>query len=590
MSLFATKSIESLKVEAAASGEHTLKRVLGPFNLVTLGIGAIIGTGIFVLTGQAAAAYAGPGIVLSMVLAGLASALAALCYSEFASTVPIAGSAYTYGYATLGEFVAWIIGWDLILEYALGSATVAVGWSGYVMSFLHDVGIQFPALLSAAPGTKVFLADGTVVTAVFNLPAVLIIAAVTCLLVIGIKESANVNSVIVVVKVAVVVLVIVVGAFFVVAANWHPFIPPNQGEFGKYGLSGIMRGAGVIFFAYIGFDAVSTAAQEAKNPSRDMPIGILGSLVVCTILYVLVSGVMVGLVPFTQLGVAAPMAVAIDAAKANATGSALAGIVNIMPFLVKLGAIAGLSSVMVVMLLGQPRIFYSMAKDGLLPPWAKKVHPRFRTPYVTTIVTGVAVGFAAGFTPIRILGELVSIGTLMAFVIVSIGIIFLRYRRPELERPFRTPLVPAVPILSALVSLSLMYSLPNDTWARLIVWMAIGLILYFAYGYGHSLIRPVSAVRAAAVRARVLLCALGFLLGGYLGFLFRPAASSGQLPFGSVFELGAGLSAADTTVARTSLLTMVGAAVVFGLIGIAVAAIVWKVPPSEAAAASPNRR
>ncbi len=498
MSLFATKSIDQLKAEAQQTGEHSLKRVLGPVNLVTLGIGAIIGTGIFVLTGQAAATYAGPAIVLSMVLAGFASALAGLCYAEFASTVPIAGSAYTYGYATLGEFFAWIIGWDLILEYALGAATVAVGWSGYVVSFLHDFGIQFPAAISAAPGTPVPLADGSTVTAVFNLPAVLITALVTILLVIGIKESANVNSAIVVVKVAVVILVILAGSMFINSANWTPFIPPNTGEFGQYGWSGILRGAGVIFFAYIGFDAVSTAAQEARNPQKDMPTGILGSLVVCAILYVLVSGVMVGLVPYTQLGVAAPMAVAIDAARAQAADTTWSGLINAMPFLVKLGAIAGLSSVMVVMMLGQPRIFYSMANDGLLPAWAKKVHPRFRTPHVTTIVTGVAVAIAAGFTKISILGELVSIGTLLAFVIVSIGIIILRNKRPDLERPFRTPMVPFVPALSALVSLALMAGLPGDTWLRLIVWMVIGIVLYFSYGYRHSEVRrQVAAGRAA---------------------------------------------------------------------------------------------
>ena len=487
MSIFATKSIEQLKAESEATGEHSLKRVLGPTNLVTLGIGAIIGTGIFVLTGQAAAQYAGPGIVLSMVVAGVASALAGLCYSEFASTVPIAGSAYTYGYATLGEFIAWIIGWDLILEYALGGATVAVGWSGHLTSFLHDfLGITIPASLASAPCTIV-PAAGCNPDAYLNLPAVLIAIAVTVLIVIGIKESANVNSVIVVIKVAVVLIVILGGAAYVNSANWQPIIPPNTGHFGEYGWSGVLRGAGVIFFAYIGFDAVSVAAQEAKNPQRDMPIGILGSLVVCTILYILVSGVMVGLVPYREmLGSPAPMVVAIRAAEAASGGSTL---LRIMTMLVELGAIAGLSSVMVVLMMAQPRIFYSMSRDGLLPPFARKIHPRFRTPHITSIITGVIVALAAGFTPIGALGELVSIGTLLAFVIVSIGVIFLRYRRPDLHRPFKTPFVPFIPILSALVSFALMLGLPFDTWLRLVIWMAIGLVLYFAYGYKHSELR-----------------------------------------------------------------------------------------------------
>jgi APA family basic amino acid/polyamine antiporter len=488
-SIFATKSIDHLRAEAAVVGEHSLKRVLTSRDLISLGIGAIIGTGIFVLTGQAAAAHAGPAIVLSMILAAIASALAGLCYAEFASTVPIAGSAYTYGYATLGEFIAWIIGWDLILEYALGAATVAVGWSGYMVSFLHDFGIQFPATLSAAPGTVVTLADGSSVTAVFNLPAVLVTALVSLLLVIGISESAKVNNVIVVVKVFVVLAVIASGIMYIKTANWVPFIPENTGEFGKFGWSGILRGAGVIFFAYIGFDAVSTAAQEAKNPQKDMPIGILGSLAICTLLYVLVSGVMVGLVPYTELGVPAPMAIAIDAAKAQAGSGFMGSVISIMPFLVKLGAIAGLSSVMVVMMLGQTRVFFSMSRDGLLPGWAKAVHPKFRTPYITTILTGIAVSIAAGFTPIGILGELVSIGTLLAFVIVSLGILALRYKRPELERPFKTPWVPFVPILSALVALGLMAGLPWHTWRRLIIWMVLGVVIYFAYGYRKSTLR-----------------------------------------------------------------------------------------------------
>jgi APA family basic amino acid/polyamine antiporter len=490
MSIFATKSIEAIKTEQIGEGEGTLKRVLGPGQLIMLGVGAIIGTGIFVLTGQAAAANAGPAIVISMLLAGLTSVLAALCYSEFAASVPVAGSAYTYAYATMGEFIAWIIGWDLILEYALGAATVAVGWSGNLVTLLDQLGIGFPAAWSAAPGTVIQLANGGSVTAIFNLPAVLITIAVTMLLMVGISESATVNAVIVVIKVAIVVIVIGAGALFIDTANWHPFIPENTGTFGQYGWSGILRGAGVIFFAYIGFDAVSTSAQEARDPQRDMPRGILGSLAICTVLFVFVSAVMVGVVPYKQmLNEPAPLVVAIEAAAGRAAGTPWAPLMNALTILLTVGALAALSSVMVVMMLAQPRIFLAMSKDGLLPKWAGVVHPRFKTPHISTIVTGVVVAIAAGLTPIATLGALVSIGTLMAFVIVSVGIIVLRRTRPDLPRPFRMPWVPVLPALSALVALVLMLGLPWATWERLILWMGIGVGVYFAYGYRRSRLR-----------------------------------------------------------------------------------------------------
>ncbi len=494
MSIFATKSIERIKSEQLGSGEATLKRVLGPAQLIMLGVGAIIGTGIFVLTGQAAAANAGPAIVISMLLAGLTSVLAALCYSEFAATVPVAGSAYTYAYATLGEFIAWVIGWDLILEYALGAATVAVGWSGNLVTLLHQLGLQFPAAFSAAPGTAVQLANGASLTAVFNVPAVLITIAVTLLLVVGVSESAAVNAVIVVIKVAIVLIVIGAGAMFIDTANWHPFVPENTGRFGEYGWSGVLRGAGVIFFAYIGFDAVSTSAQEARDPQRDMPRGILGSLAICTVLFVFVSAVMVGVVPYKQmLNEPAPLVVAIEAAAHRAAGTSWEGLMNGLTLLLTVGALAALSSVMVVMMLAQPRIFLAMSKDGLLPAWAGVVHPRFKTPHISTIVTGVAVALAAGLTPIGTLGSLVSIGTLMAFVIVSIGVIVLRHTRPDLPRPFRMPMVPLLPILSALIALLLMIGLPRATWERLFLWMAIGIVIYFTYSRRRSRLRAASA-------------------------------------------------------------------------------------------------
>jgi basic amino acid/polyamine antiporter, APA family len=507
--LLANKPIDMILSEAGEEGGHSLKRVLGPVNLVTLGIGAIIGAGIFVLTGSAAAKYAGPAIVLSFVLAGIACVFAGLCYAEFASLIPIAGSAYTYGYATLGEIFAWIIGWDLILEYAFGAATVASGWSGYMLSFLQDFGIRIPARLTAAPSEMLISYNGhwehydrvkdTLLargidwhtlpqqTGLFNLVAFLAIIMVTTILVIGIKESANFNSGIVIVKLSIVLMFIgIAGAFALkhgsqVMAHWTPFIPPNAGEFGRYGWSGIARGASVIFFAYIGFDAVSTAAQESRNPQKDMPVGILGSLAICTVLYILVSGLLTGIVPYTSLNVSDPVAVGIDA-----TGVTWAS------FLVKVGAIFGLATVMLVMLLGQSRVFFSMSRDGLLPQWCSAVHPRFRTPWIATIFVGICVAFFAAFVPIDILGELVSIGTLLAFVIVSAGTWILRRRRPDLPRPFKTPWVPFVPIMGVLVSAGLMASLPGATWLRLIVWLIIGMVVYFGYGQRHSKVQAMA--------------------------------------------------------------------------------------------------
>ena len=508
MGLFSTKNVADLQVEAESS--HQLKRALTATNLVLLGIGAIIGAGIFVLTGQVAATNAGPAIVLSFILAGTGCLFAGLCYAEFASMIPIAGSAYTYGYATMGELLAWIIGWDLILEYLFAASTVAVGWAGYFSAFMTELGIRLPPALMGAPldvvGTHTLVraqicvdpatgsvaydavshtlvsaadcvAQGSALTGgILNVPAMGLVLLLTALLVIGIKESARFNNVIVFVKIAIVLAVIFFGIKYINTANWHPFIPPSLGE-GRFGWSGILRGAGVIFFAYIGFDAVSTAAQEAKNPQRDLPIGILGSLAVCTVLYIAMALVMTGIAHYSTLNVPHPVFVAIEAA-----GPGL----KWLGFFVNIGAIAGLSSVVLVMLMGQPRIFYAMSRDGLLPAVFSKVHPTFRTPYVATIITGLVASLVAGFFPIRLLGELVSIGTLLAFVIVCGGILVLRHTRPDLPRPFRTPLVPLVPILGILICGYMMYGLPVDTWLRLLIWMAIGLFIYFGYGMSHS--------------------------------------------------------------------------------------------------------
>ena len=506
MGIWSKKSIVGLQSEAAGEeGTPQLKRALGALNLTTLGIGAIIGAGIFVLTGTAAAQYAGPAIVYSFIFAGLGCLFAGLCYAEFAAMIPIAGSAYTYGYATLGELTAWIIGWDLILEYLFGAATVAVGWSGYFTAFMNELGFRLPIAFTSSPlgieGTHSFVRNSicfdpatnqtirvaadavcdtsrySVAQGVINLPAMILVGLMTVLLVLGIKESARFNNVIVIVKLAIVLLVIGFGFMYVNSDNWRPFIPENTGTFGEFGWTGIVRGAAVVFFAYIGFDAVSTAAQEAKNPQRDMPIGILGSLAICTVLYILMALVMTGLTSYTNLDVPHPVFVAIAAA-----GPALAWLRPI----INIGAIAGLASVVLVMLMAQPRIFYSMSRDGLLPPMFGKIHAKYQTPYITTIMTGAVCAVIAGLFPIGLLGELVSIGTLLAFVIVSAGIIVLRRKSPELPRPFRTPLVPLVPILAILICGYMMFSLPSDTWIRLLVWLGLGLLIYFLYGKAHS--------------------------------------------------------------------------------------------------------
>lgn len=481
--LFATKSVDQLRSDA--EGSHGLKRTLTATDLVLLGIGAIIGTGIFVITGHAAAANAGPAVVLSFVVAGIASAFAGLCYAEMASMIPIAGSAYTYSYATMGELVAWTIGWDLILEYAMGAATVSVGWSGYVVAFLRDfIHIDLPVAWTTAPFAYDEVASKFVSTgAILNVPAVFITMLATMILVVGIKESARFNAVIVFVKVIVVLLFITIGARFIHRENWHPFIPPNEGP-GRFGFSGIMRGASAVFFAYIGFDAVSTAAQETKNPQKDLPTGILGSLAICTVLYIAASLVLTGIVPYHQLSVPHPVGL----------GAKMTGI-GWLEAAVEIGAVAGLSSVMIVMLMGQPRVFFSMAMDGLFPQFATKVHPRFGTPYITTIITGVACAIAGGLLPIGVLGHLVSIGTLFAFVLVCLGVMILRVKRPDIPRAFRFPGGPyVVPLCGAASALYIIKSAGIDTQLRLVIWMAIGLVIYAVYGRRHSKLR--AAARA----------------------------------------------------------------------------------------------
>ncbi|HEX6628390.1 MAG TPA: amino acid permease [Gemmatimonadaceae bacterium] len=486
MALFTKKDLGSLLAEA---GSGTLRRELGSVALVTLGIGAVIGAGIFVLTGAVASRNAGPALTLSMIMAGVACAFAGLCYAELASMIPIAGSAYTYAYATMGELLAWIIGWDLILEYSLSSSSVAVGWSAYALALFQEMGINLPGRWAGPPGSEVMMPDGTSVTAAFNVPAVVICLLLTGLLIIGIRESARVNTAIVILKVAVLTVFVAVGVQYVNTANWHPFIPPNAGEFGAFGWSGVLRGAGLIFFAYIGFDAVSTASQEAKNPGRSIPIGILGSLAICTVIYIAVGLVMTGLVPYPQLDVASPIALAVQKMG-----------VKWLPPIINVGAICGISSVILVNLLGQSRIFYSMSRDGLLPPVFSRLHPRFRTPHITTAVTGTVVAIAAGLFPIGVLGQLVSMGTLLAFAIVCMGVLILRRTEPDIPRPFRTPGMPWVPIAGTLICFYLMSGLPLATWIRLFVWLAIGLTIYFAYGrFRADSLRAGSAEKARRI-------------------------------------------------------------------------------------------
>jgi basic amino acid/polyamine antiporter, APA family len=454
--IFRRKPAAKLLAEA---GPHAggLKRALRAFDLALLGIGAIVGAGIFVLTGVAAARYAGPAIMMSFVVAGFACAMAALCYAEFAAMIPIAGSAYSYSYATMGELVGWIIGWDLVLEYAVGAAAVAVGWSGYLTVILRGMGIHLPDAITRAPG-----AGG-----ILDLPALLVVVLISGVLYVGISESARLNSIIVVIKLCAIAVVIIVGLFYVRPANWSPFAP--------FGWSGVMKGAAVIFFAYIGFDAVSTAAEEVIDPNRDLPIGILASLFVCTVLYILVAAVLTGMVPALTIDVKAPLASAF----------VIRGL-DFVAWIVSAGAVAGLSSVLLVLLLGQSRIFYAISRDGLLPPAFSRVHPRFRTPYIPTTLTGIAVGLTAAFLPIQEIAELTNIGTLFAFVLVCLGVWILRRVEPELHRPFHTPLVPIVPILGIIFCLYLMASLPSVTWLRFFVWMAVGLVVYFSYGRFHS--------------------------------------------------------------------------------------------------------
>lgn len=474
MGLWSKKSIINVAADDLEGTPH-LNRSLSSLDLILMGIGVVVGAGLFTITGIAAAQNAGPAIVLSFIIAAIGCAFAGLCYSEMATMIPVSGSVYTYSYATMGELVAWIIGWSLVLEYAIGAAAVSISWSGYAVAFLQSYNIPIIPELVASPWQPVHLKDGSIVYGWINLPSLLVVMVISSLLIKGIRESAFVNTIMVIIKVSVVLIFIGVGYFYINPANYHPFIPVNTGEFGAFGFSGVMRAAGVVFFAYVGFDSISTAVQETKNPQKSIPVGIIGSLIICTVLYILFSLVLTGLANYTELNVAAPVSVAIEKT----------------PFawlheLVDLAVICGLTSVILVLLLGQSRIFYVMSKDGLLPPLFSRLHSTFHTPWYCNLVLMVMVGLLGAFAPLQVLGHMTSIGTLLAFVIVCACVLILRYRHPEIPRSFRTPFVPLVPLLGILVCLSMMISLGIDNWLRLIGWMAIGLVIYFSYGIRHS--------------------------------------------------------------------------------------------------------
>ncbi len=518
MSLFIRKPMAALMAEAEDTGSHTLKRTLGAGGLIALGIGAIIGAGLFSITGMAAANHAGPAITISFVVAALGCLFAGLCYAEFASMIPVAGSAYTYSYATMGEFIAWIIGWDLVLEYAVGAATVGISWSRYLVKFLEGFDVHLPVSMTLGPW------DGGII----NLPAVFIIVLMSLLLIKGTRESAVVNGIIVALKIAVVIVFIVLGWKYISDSNYNPYIPDNTGTFGEFGFSGIIRAAAIVFFAYIGFDAVSTAAQEAKNPKRDMPWGILGSLAICTVLYILFAHVMTGVTSYTTFagkdGIA-PVAVAIDH---MGTTDAAGVIQPDYPWLnraIIVAILAGYASVILVMLMGQSRVFFSMSKDGLIPRVFSAVNPRTQTPAKNNLLFMLFVSLFAAFVPARVVGEMTSIGTLFAFILVCIGVWVMRRKMPELKRSFKTPLVPLVPILGILTCLFMMVFLPMDTWIRLLVWMLIGMDIYLVYGAKHSVLgngttqrRGMRIARYTGIGLALLLVVVGFLHQYSIGF------------------------------------------------------------------------